>query len=252
MYRPRIIPVLLLKNGGLVKTQQFKNERYIGDPINAVRIFNSMKADEIVLLDIGIKNNSVISLDLVKKVGEEACMPFSVGGGIRTLQQIEERISAGSEKVILNTAAFENPKLIVEAVKQFGSSTLVACIDIKKNWLGNEHIYTHGGKKKIVGNIIDQANYLQQLGFGEIIVQSISDDGMMTGYNCELIKKIAETVTIPITALGGAASLEDMKSLYDVVKVNGLAAGSLFVFHGARRAILVNYPEKKIIETAFV
>lgn len=252
MYRPRIIPVLLLKNDGLVKTTRFGNERYIGDPINAVRIFNAMQADEIVFLDIEASaRNQVISLELIKKVGEEANMPFSVGGGIKTLQQIEERIAAGSEKVILSSVVFENPGMVTDASKLFGSSTLAACMDVKKDWLGNQHVYIKRGNKKISGDITELAKRMEELGIGEIIVQSIQDDGMMQGYNTELIKKITECVNIPVTALGGAGSLNDMKQLNDETTVNGLAAGSLFVYHGNRKGILINYPEKEIKANLF-
>lgn len=252
MYRPRIIPVLLVKNNALVKTVQFKNERYIGDPINAVRIFNAFRADEIIILDIDAsRNDGIISLSLVKDVGEEANMPFSVGGGIRTLKQIEERIGCGSERVILNTIVFDNPDVIKRAVLEFGSSTLAACLDIKKDIFGRECIYTHGGTRKISGNVVEHAKRIEQLGIGEIIVQSIVKDGKMAGYDIPLIKKIAESVSIPVTALGGAASLKSMKELYSVVKVNGVAAGSMFVYHGERRGILVNYPKKEDIMKSF-
>jgi len=252
MYRPRIIPVLLLKNEGLVKTTRFGHERYIGDPINAVRIFNALKADEIVLLDIDAsKQHRVISLDLVKKIGEEAHMPFSVGGGIRTLEQIAERIAAGSEKVILNTIAWEKPGFIREAAREFGSSTLVGCLDVKKNWLGKYQVYVNGGKKPISGSIVKYAQQLEEAGIGEIIVQSIDRDGSMQGYDIALIKQISTAVSIPVTALGGASGLPDMKDLLSQVAVNGLAAGSMFVFHGPRNGILINYPEKEKINSFF-
>jgi cyclase len=252
MYRPRIIPVLLLKNEGLIKTIQFGKERYIGDPINAVHVFNGLKADEIVLLDVEATNqNRPISMDLVRKIAEEANMPFSVGGGICTIEQIAERVAAGSEKVILNTIAINNKKFIQEAALQFGSSTLVACMDVKKNWLGKYQVCINRGRKSISGSIVEQAKQLEAAGIGEIIIQSVDRDGMMGGYDLELVKQISASVSIPITALGGASGLPDMKNLLNEVSVNGLAAGSMFIYHGARNGILVNYPEKDKMNAFF-
>lgn len=252
MYRPRIIPVLLLKNNALIKTKKFKNERYIGDPINAVRIFNALKADEIIFLDIqASKKGQPISLELVKEVGEEAYMPFSVGGGIKTLKQMEERIKAGAEKIVLGSLLFEQPEKIKDTVREFGSSTLIGCMDIKKDWKGKESVFINNGKKKIQGKIEELARQIEDMGIGELIVQSIEADGMMQGYNIPLIKRIAEAVKIPVTALGGAADLTSMKNLFEEIPVNGLAAGSMFVFSGARHGVLINYPEKKDIENNF-
>lgn len=252
MYRPRIIPVLLLKNGGLIKTTRFGKERYIGDPINAVHVFNGLKADEIVLLDVeASQQKRPISIEIVKKIAEEANMPFSVGGGISTLKQIAERINAGSEKVILNTIAMTDIEFIREAAHQFGSSTLVACLDVKKNFFGNYTVCVNRGKNKIKGSFVDHAIQLEEAGIGEIIIQSVDRDGLMKGYDIALIQQISEAVSIPITALGGAGSLNDMKNLLLDVSVNGLAAGSMFVYHGARKGILVNYPEKEKLQNLF-
>ena len=252
MYRPRIIPILLLKNGGLIKTTQFGKERYIGDPINAVHVFNGLKADEIVLLDVeASQQKRPISIELVKKIAEEANMPFSVGGGISTLDQIAERINAGSEKVILNTIAMLDRKFISEAAQHFGSSTLVACLDVKKSFFGNYGACINRGTKMMKGSIVNHAMQLEEAGIGEIIIQSVDRDGLMNGYDIALIQQISEAVSIPITALGGAGSLNDMKDLLLDVSVNGLAAGSMFVYHGARKGILVNYPEKDKIQNLF-
>lgn len=252
MYRPRIIPVLLLKNNALIKTKKFKNDRYIGDPINAVRIFNALQADEIIFLDIqASKRGQPISLELIKKVGEEANMPFSVGGGIKTLNQMEERIQAGAEKIVIGSLIFEYPERVKEAVRKFGSSTLVGCMDIKKDWKGKESVFINNGKRKIQGKVDELARQIEDMGIGELIVQSIEADGMMQAYNIPLIKRIAEAVKIPVTGLGGAANLTSMKELYEEVPINGLAAGSMFVFSGARHGVLINYPEKKDIENNF-
>jgi len=252
MYRPRIIPVLLLHKKGLIKSVNFKDFRYIGDPINAVRIFNDLKADELAFIDIGAtKENRTISTDFVKNVGEEANMPFSAGGGIRTLEDIRKIIEAGAEKVILNSIAGENPGFITEAANAFGSSTITVCIDVKKDFLGKEKVWIMAGTKPINSNPVQYARQMEERGAGEIIIQSIDRDGTMTGYDINLVKKIADTVSIPVVALGGAGEWEHLIDLNARVSLNGLAAGSLFIYHGERRAILVNYPERQEILQLF-
>lgn len=246
MYRPRIIPVLLLKDGGLVKSIQFKNYRYIGDPINAVRIFNDLKSDELVFLDItATQQGRLVSIEIVKNVGEEANMPFSVGGGIGTLKDIHQIIEAGAEKVIITTKAVEEPEFIRQAVKEFGSSTIVVCIDVAKNFWGKLVVWSRSGKKRTKYSPIDFALLMEENGAGEIIIQSIERDGKMKGYDMELIHSISQKVTIPIIALGGAGNLQHMQALEKFTVVNGLAAGSMFVYHGPRRGVLINYPNQE-------
>lgn len=253
MYRPRIIPVLLLQNKGLVKSIKFKNHRYIGDPINAVRIFNDLKADELAFIDIlATKENRTISIDFVKNVGEEANMPFSVGGGIRTPEDIRKILEAGAEKVILNTIAGENPAFVTEAADTFGSSTITICIDVKKDFLGKEKVWIKAGSKSLPPNPVQYARQMEKLGAGELIIQSIDRDGTMTGYDVNLIKKIAESVSIPVISLGGAGRFEDLTDLNASVSINGFAAGSLFVYHGERHGVLVNYPARQEIQKLFL
>jgi imidazole glycerol-phosphate synthase subunit HisF len=245
MFRPRIIPVLLLKNLGLVKSTKFKNYNYIGDPINAVRIFNDLNADELVFLDIeASKKNQLISLDFVKNVGEEANMPFAVGGGIKTLNDIKNILKNGAEKVILNSHAITNPDFIKKASLEFGTSTISVCIDVKKTILGKKKVWSHCGTKKSIFNPLDFAKIMEENGAGELIIQSIEKDGTMTGYDLELIKSISSTCTIPITALGGAGNNQHLLSAYNDAYANGLAAGSLFVYQGSNKGVLINYPEK--------
>jgi imidazole glycerol-phosphate synthase subunit HisF len=253
MYRPRIIPVMLLKNGALVKTTAFGKERYIGDPINALHIFNALKADEVILLDIeASKQNRAIELDLVKKISEEAYMPFSVGGGICTCDQIAERIALGAEKVILGSVVFDDLDFVKEAALRFGSSTLVCCMDVKKDWLGRYGIVTYSGRKKIKGDVGEWAKKIQDAGIGEIIIQSVDRDGKMIGYDIPLIEMIAKELTIPVSVLGGAAGIESMRELINSdIYINGLAAGSMFVYHGARKGILINYPTREKINELF-
>ena len=251
MFRPRIIPVLLLKNKGLVKTYKFnkKKAKYIGDPINAVRIFNDLEADELIFLDIlGSKNNKNISLDLIKRISDEAFMSFGVGGGISKLEQVDDLLNNGAEKVIINTSAYNNPNLVESIANKYGSQSVSVCIDVKNDFFGREKIMINGGDNKTSINLIDYIKIIEECGAGEIIIQSIDNDGLMTGYNIELIKKTSESTKLPVVALGGAGSISDLISGYKQGKASAIAAGSMFVFHGPRRAILINYPDKKIIK----
>jgi cyclase len=252
MYRPRLIPVLLLKDNGLVKSMKFKNHKYIGDPLNAVRIFNELMADEIIFLDIeATKKGNLINIELVKEIGEEANMPFGVGGGIKTLNDIQKLIQAGAEKVVICSEGINRPEFIREASENFGSSTISVCIDFGKSFFGGMKIFSHSGKKTHSISPIDFAKKIEDLGAGEIILQSIEFDGMMTGYNRELSRIIAESVTIPVTILGGAGSLEDIKSVHKDFIFNGYAAGSIFVYQGSHRGVLINYPDVEIKNNLF-
>jgi cyclase len=249
MLRPRIIPVLLLKGNVLVKTINFKKPKYIGDPINAVRIFNDLRADELVFLDIDAsREKRLVSIELIKNIGEEANMPFAVGGGIRSLDDIRNIISAGAEKVIINSYAIENPDFISEAAAAFGSSTIAVCIDVKKSLFAGRKTWSYGGSKASGFAPIELAKLMEAKGAGEIIIQSIEKDGEMNGYDLELVKQISAAVEIPVVALGGAGSISDLKIAFQEGLASGLAAGSLFVFEGKKRGVLINYPEKKEID----
>ena len=245
MYRPRVIPVLLIRDGALVKSIQFKQHKYIGDPINAVRIFNDLKADELAFIDIeATQKGRLISLDFVRDVGEEANMPFAVGGGIKTIEDIQSIIAAGAEKVIINSTAAKNPAFIKEASDIFGSSTITVCIDVKKTYLKGLTTWTDAGSKATKLSPVEHAQMAEQNGAGELIIQSISHDGMMNGYDLELIESIARAVKIPVVALGGAGTIEDLHKAHHLGYANGMAAGSLFVFQSKNRGVLINYPEK--------
>lgn len=245
MFRPRIIPVLLLKDLAIVKSVQFKNYKYIGDPINAVRIFNDLDADELVFLDItASRTNRLISLDFVKAIGEECQMPFCVGGGIKTLEDIKALIAAGAEKVVLNTSAGRDPDFVKRASDEFGSSTIVVCVDVKRNFFGGERAWVYGGSSATRFSPLEFARLMEDKGAGELIVQSIERDGTMEGYDINLIRSISQAVSIPVVALGGAGRIEDLVDAYRNGFVNGLAAGSLFVYQDKRRGVLINYPEK--------
>ncbi len=252
MFRPRVIPVLLLKNLGLVKSVKFKNHRYIGDPINAVKIFNDKRADELVFLDItASKEKRLISLDFVHKVGDEANMPFTVGGGIKTINDIRSILEQGAEKVILNTTAFENPEFIKEAAESFGSSTIVVCLDIKKNIFDKYQLVYKNSEKKSKEDLVAFAQKIEEYGAGEIVVQSVDRDGTYLGYDIELIKKISKAVSVPVVALGGARNYDDFGLAVNEGYASAVAAGSLFVYHGPRRAVLISFPTKSELQELF-
>ena len=252
MFRPRIIPALLLRNMGLVKSVAFKNYKYIGDPINAVKIFNDLRADELVFLDIlASREKRVVSLDFVLNVGDEANMPFSVGGGIRTIKDIRDILKAGSEKVVISTYAAEEPNFIKEASLEFGSSTITVCIDVKKNFFGKQQVLACGGSKPTDLNPVFFAKIMEEKGAGELIINSIDKDGSMEGYDINLIRAVSDAVTIPVVAMGGAGKIEDLKKAVEDGHASAVAAGSLFVFHGPRRAVLINYPQPDELKAIF-
>lgn len=252
MFRPRIIPILLLKNKGLVKSTRFKDYNYIGDPLNAVKIFNDLRADELVFLDIlASKEKRIIDLSFVEKVGDECNMPFSVGGGIKNLKEIKAILNAGAEKVIINTAAAENSDLIKEASDEFGSSTIVVSIDVKKNLFGKESTYTLSGTKSTGYSPVSFARLMEEKGAGEILINSIDRDGVMNGYDISLIKKISEAVTIPVIACGGAGDLSHISDSINLGLASAAAAGSLFVYHGPRKGVLINYPSAEELKQLF-
>jgi cyclase len=242
MYLPRIIPVLLLKDKGLVKSINFKNHRYIGDPINAVKIFNDSFADELTFLDISASGNKTINYAVIQNIAEEANMPFSYGGGIDSLMQIEKLVKIGVEKVVLGSIACQNAAFVGDAAKEFGSSTVCVCVDIKKNFWGKYTVVHSNALKSGSLNYLDFVKQMEDVGAGELIIQDVNLDGTQEGYNLNLLDQISKVTTIPIVALGGAGNFEHLKILNDSTVVNGLAAGSLFIYHGSRNGILINYP----------
>lgn len=252
MFRPRVIPVLLLKNQGLVKSVKFKDYKYIGDPINAVKIFNDKKADELIFLDItATLEKRKVSLKLIQNIGDETNMPFAVGGGIRSIQDIKEILNAGAEKVCINSYAVENPQFIRVAADTFGSSTIVVSIDVKKKTFGKEQVYIQCGQKATGLDPVVFAKQMQEMGAGEIMITSIEHDGIMQGYHLELIKKVADAVSIPVIACGGAANYNDLRNPVEKANASAVAAGSLFVYHGPRRAVLINFPPQKELQEIF-
>jgi cyclase len=252
MFRPRVIPCLLLRNLGLVKTVRFKDARYIGDPINAVRIFNAKEADELIFLDImATREKRKISLELVRKIGDETSMPFTVGGGIQSIEDISAIFNSGSEKVAINSYAVQKPAFIREAVAVFGSQSIVVSIDARKKTAGNYEVYTCGGCKGSGLDPVTVAKKMEEMGAGELLINSIDRDGTMSGYDLNLIRMVSNAVTVPIIACGGAGKLQDFAAAVKYGNASAVAAGSLFVYHGKRRAVLVNYPTKDEIQRVF-
>jgi len=250
MLRTRVIPCLLLKDNGLVKTIKFKNPSYVGDPINAVKIFNEKEVDELVFLDISASTlKKGPNFKLLSEISTECFMPLGYGGGITTLQEIEKLFNLGIEKVILNSSAFSNPTLLQQAIAIFGSQSLVVSMDVRKNWLTKKQtVYTLNGQYNTKLNPLEYAKQMESVGVGELIVNSIDQDGTMDGYDYTLIKSIADAVKIPIVALGGAGSIEDLKKA-KLAGASALSAGSLFVYQKPHRAVLITYPSKEEIET---
>ncbi|MGN0170895.1 MAG: AglZ/HisF2 family acetamidino modification protein [Lachnospiraceae bacterium] len=242
--RPRIIPCLLLNNGDLVKTKKFKNPNYLGDPINAVKIFNEEEADELCLLDISARKNGFINFDLLNNIVSEAFMPLAYGGGIKELDEAKKLFRMGFEKLIFNTTLTTNKKLIREVVTYAGAQSIVASVDVKKNIFGREECYIDCGQKNIKKSVVDYLKEIEELGVGEILINSIDNDGMMKGYNIELIRSVTANTNLPVIACGGAGSLEDLKSAIRLGGAHAVAAGSIFVYYGSRNAVLINYPKE--------
>lgn len=248
----RIIPCLLLKNNGLVKTVKFRESTYIGDPINTIKIFNEKEVDEIIFLDIdATKTKKEPPYELIRNISSECFMPFSYGGGIHSVQQIEKIINSGAEKIVINSNAFLEKNFVKQAVDQFGSSTIVVSIDVKKELFRGNTVYIKGGTQSTGKNPVDYAREIEDEGAGEILINSIDRDGIMEGYDIELIKSITQSVKIPVIACGGAGKLDDFRSAVKDGGASAAAAGSFFVFQGKRRAVLITYPSYSEISNLF-
>ncbi len=247
MLRPRIIPCLLIHKKGLVKTIGFKNPKYVGDPLNAVKIFNEKEADELMVVDIdaSVEGNEP-DFQLIKNIASECRMPLCYGGGVKTVEQAQKIINLGVEKVALSSALVENIDLVTKIGSVIGNQSVVAVIDVKKKGLlKKQEVYIHNALKSTGLNPVDFAIKLANNGVGEIVINSVDQDGVMNGYDYSLIEKIKSQVNIPVTALGGAGSLSDIEELIRKFGVIGAAAGSLFVFKGVYKAVLINYPNPK-------
>ena len=252
MLKIRVIPVLLLRGGGLVKGNNFKDHKYVGDPINAVKIFNDKEVDELVFLDIGATaSGKGPNFDLLKDIVSEAFVPLAYGGGVSTLEQLKKLFNIGIEKVIFNSSAFTNPQIIYQASQVAGSQSIVVSIDVKKNFWGTYQVFIYNGTKSTKKCPVEYAKEAEALGAGELIVTSIDREGTGIGYDNDLLKSITSQVTIPVTALGGAANLEHLKETVDIANVSGTAAGDMFIFTGKHKAVLITYPEYSLLEALF-
>lgn len=245
MLRARIIPCLLVRNGGLVKTTRFVDPKYVGDPLNAVRIFNEKQVDELIVVDIDATvSGSEPDYGLIASLAAECRMPLCYGGGVKTVEQIERIVALGVEKVSLGSAAAYKPNLIEQAAQRVGSQSIVVVMDVKKSGLLSRYeVFTHNGIKRVGQNPVEMACQLAALGAGEILLNSIDRDGTMKGYDLALIDSVRNAIRLPMTVLGGAGSLDDMRALVDRYGAIGAGAGSLFVFKGKYRAVLIQYPQ---------
>lgn len=243
MLRPRIIPCLLVRKKGLVKTVKFGATKYVGDPINAVKIFNEKEADELIVLDIdATADGAEPDFALIQKLAAECRMPLCYGGGVKTVAQAKRIIGLGVEKVAISSAALADPSLITAIAAEIGSQSVVVVLDVKKSLFGKYEVYTCNGKQGSGRSPVDLAREAERLGAGEIVINSIDLDGQMKGYDLELAKRVREAITLPMSVLGGAGSLDDIGKLIRTCGVVGASAGSLFVFKGTYRAVLISYP----------
>ena len=246
MLRPRIIPCLLVKNGGLVKTVKFTDPKYVGDPINAVRIFNEKEVDELTVFDIDATSQSKEpDYRLIENLAAECRMPLCYGGGVKSVDQVKRIISLGVEKVAISSAAIETPRLIGDSAACVGSQSVVVVMDVKKTGFRRKNVLvTHNGRKSTGKDPAEYAKTSEKLGAGEIVINSVDNDGVMKGYDLALARSIRNSISLPMTVLGGAGSLEHVADLIHTFGVIGAAAGSLFVFKGVYRAVLISYPNR--------
>ena len=246
MLRPRIIPCLLVHNKGLVKTVNFKNPQYIGDPINTDSIFNEKEVDELAIFDIDASVlNKDPDLELLKKIANQSRMPICYGGGVKSVEMAQKIFALGIEKIAVSSIAIQNPKLLPEIANRVGSQSLIAVLDVKRKLFGGYEIYIHNGKTKTGIEPVNFIKYLENLGIGEVIINSIDNDGMMNGFDLNLIDKVIEGLSIPLTIVGGAGSIIDIENAIQRYGLLGVGCGSLFVFKGPYKAVLINYPSIK-------
>ena len=250
MLKTRVIPTLLMRNGGLVKTLRFKEPKYVGDPINAIKIFNDKEVDELMLLDINASGRGP-AFSVIEEVASECFMPLAYGGGIRTVDEARRILRLGVEKVVFNSAAWRQPQVLREASKEFGAQAVVASIDVRRKLFGRYEVCVDNGTKATGADVVEYAQRLEATGAGEIILTAIERDGLMQGYDLDLIAKVSAAVGIPVIACGGAGSLQHFKDAVEQGGAAAVAAGSMFVFHGPHRAVLITYPSADELERAF-
>ena len=247
MLRPRVIPCLLIHNNGLVKTVNFKEKTYIGDPINTVKIFNEKHVDELMVVDIDSTTlDKEPNYSLIKKLANESRMPLCYGGGIKDEIQAKKIFNLGVEKIAISSAAIHNPNLINKISSMVGNQSVVIVLDIKKNLWGKYQVVTHNGKKKVDINLDELILDIQKRGAGELVINSVDNDGKMQGYDYELLDRIHKLIKIPLTILGGAGSQNHLVDAYKRYSIIGLSSGSLFIYKGKYKAVLINYSNQLI------
>lgn len=249
MLERRVIPIILLQGEGLVKGKQFKNHKYVGDPINTVRIFNEKEVDELIIFDIGSRNSkNGINFEFLDNISSEAFMPMGYGGGISSLDEIKKIFSLGFEKVVLNTSAIENQQIIIEAAKEYGSQSIVVCIDIKKNLFKKYGVVKNNATIKFPSELNTLIKNIEESGAGEIIISSVDNEGMGNGCDISLIKQIEKTTNLPLIATGGVSDLNHIHELFLKTSVSGVGIGRFSVFYGKHEAVLISYPSQENLE----
>lgn len=251
MLMRRVIPCLLLRGAGLVKTVRFKDAKYVGDPINAIRIFNDKEVDELMLLDIAAsRERRGPAFEVIEEVASECFMPLAYGGGIRSTEDARRILKLGVEKVVFNTTAWQAPKVLAEASREFGAQAVVASIDVRRKLFGRYEVYVDGGTRATGMSPVDYARRVEDAGVGEILLTAIDRDGTLQGYDLELLAQVTSTVAVPVIAAGGAGSLSDLSAAVAIGGADAVAAGAMFVFHGRHRAVLITYPSRDHLEAA--
>ena len=252
MLIPRVIPCLLLRDSGLVKTVKFKNPKYLGDPINIVKIFNEKEVDELVILDImATVVGKRPQFELLEEVVSEAFMPVAYGGGLRKIEDVKTLLGLGIEKVVINSHAVENPTFVRDVADFGGNQSVVASIDTKKNFWGQYRCYTHCGHKSTDLNPVELAIKMESMGAGELLLNSIDRDGTMKGYDLDIIRQVSTRVNIPVVACGGARTVDDLESAVKKGGASAAGAASMFVFQGPHRAVLISYPSYSELQAMF-
>ncbi|MDB4020990.1 AglZ/HisF2 family acetamidino modification protein [Litorivicinus sp.] len=245
MRRTRVIPVLLIHNRGVYKTTKFSSPVYVGDPINAIRLFNDLEVDEIVVLDIDAsKEGRGPDFALIEELAGEAFMPFSYGGGITHVAQAKDVLKCGIEKIIINNGMWANPGLLLECAQKFGSQSVVASIDFRKGMWGTARRFDHVTGKLVKQEILDCLKIAEQFGAGEILLNAVALDGSMLGMDNNVLKEVADNATVPVVICGGASSIDDMRQA-EANGASGIAAGSMFVFYGKQKGVLISYPREQ-------
>jgi cyclase len=251
LLKHRVIPALLLRGNGLVKTTRFKNPKYVGDPINAIRIFNEKEVDELMVLDISAsKERREPNYELIEEFAGECFMPLSYGGGVRTVEQAKRIFAAGVEKICLQSAALEDPRLVRDLADRFGSQSIVVSVDIKRSWLGHPRVFSAAQNKAMPDDWLGLISILVEAGAGEVLLNSVDRDGTLSGPDSDLIRQASQSIDVPLIAVGGVSSLVDIKSAVDA-GASAVAAGAFFVYHGPHRAVLITYPKYQELEQLF-